>query len=262
MTGSESLARRARIGAAFAGARDYDHHARVQHRVALALAQLLATLPLPPAPRLLEIGCGTGFLTAELASRWPGAPLLVTDLAPAMVERCRARIGEVPGCAFRILDGEQGERPAAAPFDLITSSLAFQWFEDLPAALAHLGAWLAPGGTLAFTTLLVGTFAEWQAAHAGLGLTAGTPRFPSADELAVMIPPGLTHEMAIDTLVEPQGSARAFLHGLKALGAGTAAAGYQPLAPGALRQAMARYEAAGATATYEVATCLLTREDP
>ena len=69
MSAPDNLARRARIGAAFAAARDYDRHARVQHQVAQDLAARIAALPLPPQARVLELGCGTGFLTAELARR-------------------------------------------------------------------------------------------------------------------------------------------------------------------------------------------------
>ena len=259
MSAAPSLARRMRIGAAFAAAREYDAHARVQHRVALGLADAVAGLPLRPEARVLEIGCGTGFLTAELVRRIE-ARLLITDLAPAMIERCRARIGDAPGRTFGVLDGEHGARPDAGPFDLIVSSLAFQWFDDLPAALARLAGWLAPGGMLAFTTLLGGTFAEWRSAHAALGLTVGTPHFPDREALAAMMPAGLAPTIATASVIEPQGSARAFLHALKAIGAGTAAPGHQPLPPGALRQVMEGFETAGATATYEVATCLLRKE--
>lgn len=262
MSAVPNLARRMRIGAAFAAAREYDQHARIQHKVALGLAERIAALPLPPKARVLEIGCGTGFLTAELVRRRIGAGLLVTDLAPAMIDRCRLRVGEGKGRAFRKLDGEHGEQPDEAPFDLIVSSLAFQWFDDLPAALARLAGWLAPGGTLAFTTLIEGTFAEWQEAHAAQGLAAGTPPFPAFDAVTQMVPPDTAAQITRQTWPEPQGSARAFLHALKAIGAGTAAAGHQPLPPGALRQVMARFEAQGAVASYEVATCLLRKEVP
>ncbi|MFC3173816.1 methyltransferase [Novosphingobium bradum] len=261
MSATESLARRARIGAAFAAAGEYDRHARVQHQVAERLALRIGACALPRRPRVLEIGCGTGFLTAQLVRHLAGGSLLVTDLARPMVERCRARIGEAPGRTFRVLDGEHGEQPPEAPFDLITASLAFQWFDDLACALARLAGWLAPGGVLAFTTLADGTFAEWHEAHAGLGLVAGTPAFPDVMTLSAMVPPGLRREIMLQTITEPQGSARAFLHGLKAIGAGTAAPGHQPLAPGALRRAMARFEKAGAMATYEVASCVLVREE-
>lgn len=261
MTAPESLARRARIGAAFAAAQDYDRHARVQHKVALGLAERLAALPLPAAARVLEIGCGTGFLTAELAGRGIGADLLVTDLAPAMVDRCRGRLGEAAGRTFRVLDGEHGPAPAEAPFDLIAASLAFQWFDSLPAALVRLGGWLAPGGVLAFTTLVEGTFAEWRAAHAAHGLAPGTPPFPARQALAAMMPPGFSGTVTTSAVAEPQGSARAFLHAVKAIGAGTSAPGHAPLPPGALRRVMASFEAGGAMATYQVATCIWRKDD-
>jgi len=257
MTAPANLTRRARIGAAFAAARDYDRHARVQQAVARGLAGRIAELRLPAGARVLEIGCGTGFLTAELVRLGLGQRLLVTDLAPAMIERARGAVGEAPGRQFRVLDGEHGARPGEAPFDLIASSLTFQWFDDLPAAVARLTGWLAPGGVLAFTTLAAGTFAEWQDAHEALGIAAGTPTFPGRAALACVMP-----EVALATIAEPQGSARAFLHAVKAIGAGTAASGHRPLPPGQLRQVMARFEAGGARATYQVATCLLRKEEP
>lgn len=262
MSALPDLARRTRIGAAFAAARDYDLHARLQHKVALGLAERLAALPIRSHARILEIGCGTGFLTEQLARTTPGCELVVTDLAPAMVQRCRLRVGEAAGRSFRVLDAERDDCPPGDAFDLVVASLAFQWFEDLPGALARLAGWLAPGGTLAFTTLVNGTFAEWRQAHAALGLASGTPRFPSAEELAGMVPRGLAVDLTTATYQEPQGSARAFLHALKAIGAGTAATGHQPLPPGAMRQVMAGFEAAGAVATYEVATCLLRKGLP
>ena len=260
--GTADLAQRARIGAAFAAAQEYDRHARVQHKVALELVERVSALSLAADARVLEIGCGTGFLTAELVRRGIGASLIVTDLAPAMVERCQSRVGEAPALTYRALDGEQGERPVEAPFDLIVSSLTFQWFDDLPRALARLAGWLAPRGTLAFTTLAAGTFAEWHNAHRAAGASAGTPRFASADELARMAPPGTNSEIVLTRHLEPQGSARGFLHSLKAIGAGTAAADHRPLPPRVLRQVMANFEAEGAAATYEVATCLFTRAAP
>lgn len=243
---------RDRIGAAFSGAHDYDRHARVQARVARRLAERVGALDLPEAPRVLEIGCGTGFLTEALIAQGIGGDLLVTDLSPAMVERCRARVGEAPGRRFAVLDGEQGARPEQAPFDLIVSSLTFQWFDDQAAAVARLMDWLAPGGRLVFTTLAAGTFAEWRAAHAAEGLAAGTPGFPSAADLGTMHP---MQEMIVERECEAHGSAREFLRALKAIGAGTAAARHRPLGPGALRRVMARFERAGASATYEVVTC-------
>ena len=246
-----------RIAPAFGGAHDYDAHARVQHRVAGQLADRIVALPLPAAPRVLEIGCGTGFLTAALHDRGLGGCWLVTDLAPAMVERCRARLGARPDTAFAVLDGEHGARPAEGPFDLICASLAFQWFADLPAAVARLRGWLAPRGHLVFTTLVAGTFAEWDAAHRTEGLAPGTLRFPGVADLAALCEGSL----AIEHHREDHADARAFLRSVKAIGAGTPHTDHRPLSPTTLRRVMARFDQAGAQATYVVATCH-HRRDP
>ena len=244
---------RQRIAAAFAGASGYDRHAAVQREVASALAGHIAALRLPAAPRLLEIGCGTGFLTEALIAQGLGGEWLVTDLAPEMVERCRARVSEAPGRQFAVLDGEHGERPAGAPFDLIVSSLTFQWFGDLSAALARLTGWLAPEGRIVFTTLAADTFAEWRAAHAAEGLVAGTPQFSAAAAI-----PGI---QAVDRVIARHRNAREFLGALKAIGAGTPAPRHRPLSPPELRRVMARFEAEGAAVTYEVVTGIVTRDN-
>ena len=251
--------RRQRIGAAFAAAADYDRNARVQAWAARGLARRIAGLPLPPAPRLLEIGCGTGFLTDALAAQGIGGRWLITDLAPAMLERARARIAALPASVapaerrFAPLDGERGAMPAEGPFDLVCASLAFQWFDDLDGAVRRLATWLAPGGWLAFTTLADGTFAEWRAAHAALGLAPGTPAYPGPAALAALLP-GAT--VSVERIDEPHANARAFLGAVKAIGAGTPAPGHRPLGPGALRAVMRAFEAGGATARYAIATVL------
>jgi malonyl-CoA O-methyltransferase len=246
---------RQRIRGAFSLAREYDRHARVQRRVADELAGRIAALDLPPEPRVLEIGCGTGFLTEALAGRGIGGQWLVTDLSPAMVERCRARLGTRAGTSFAVLDGEYGAPDAGTRFDLICSSLTLQWFDDLPSAIARMLGWLAPGGRLAFTTLAAGTFAEWRAAHLAEGLAPGTPEFPSVEALRAILPGAQIAAHRVERHIEENGSAREFLSALKGIGAGTAARGYRPLSAGALKRVMHNFEQAGSRATYEVVTC-------
>jgi malonyl-CoA O-methyltransferase len=247
-------ARRERIARAFARALDYDRQARVQRMVAQGLAARIAALDLPERPRVLEIGCGTGFLTQALINEGLGGDWTVTDIAPEMIERCIARVGESRSRRFAVLDGEKGT-PGGGPFDLVCSSLALQWFEDTPAALARMSEWLAPGGHCIVTTLGPGSFAEWRAAHEAEGLVPGTPEFAPAESFAALGPVGLD----VERHLERHEDARAFLHALKAIGAGTAAPRHRPLAPGQLRRVMARFEEGGRAVTYEVVTCHLCR---
>ena len=246
--------RYAQIARAFAGARDYDRHARIQREVARGLAARIAALDLPESPRVLELGCGTGFLTEALLDNGIGGDWLITDIAPAMVERCRARLGESPQRRFAVLDGEYGA-PEGVPYDLICSSLALQWFDDAPAALGRMKDWLAPGGHGLITTLGPGSFAEWRDAHAAEGLDSGTPPFAPVETFAALDPENLI----VENVVETHADARAFLRALKAIGAGTAAPDHRPLPPAALRRVMAAFERSTCKVTYEVVTCHVHR---
>lgn len=245
---------RERVLRAFAAAPDYDGQARMQRDVARALATRIAALDLPANPRVLEIGCGTGFLTRALIEAGLGGEWLVTDVAPQMVERCRASLGQHPGLTFAVLDGERGA-PDGGPFDLVCSSLALQWFDDAPSALARMAGWLAPDGHAIVTTLGPASLPEWRAAHAAQGLSPGTPAFAPLDAFAALAPQALD----VAHHVERHASPRAFLHALKAIGAGTPDVAHRPLSPARLRAVMERFGQSGCTATYEVVTCHLRR---
>jgi malonyl-CoA O-methyltransferase len=240
-----------RIGRAFGAADRYERMAHVQRIVADRLAGLIAAEVAPPSS-VLEIGSGTGFLTRALMPRLPAASWVITDLAPEMVARCRAAVGQG---RYLAMDGEHpcfdGPR-----FDLICSSLAFQWFDDLPAAIARLCALLRPGGALAFATMAEGSFAEWRAAHGEL--TPGTPAYPSPDTLAALAPAGARVAIEAEAIPQRFADAREFLAHLREIGAHVPARARAPLSPGAMRGVMRRFEAAGATATYRVAYCRIT----
>lgn len=248
---------RAKVRSAFSRASDYDGNAVVQREIATGLAKRIASLDLPPSPKVLEIGCGTGFLTQALMDTGMRGQWLVTDIAPPMLERCEARLSALshqpsstPSIQFDILDGEHGQ-PDNAPFDLICSSLAMQWFDDTPAALSRLVKQLRPGGHLIITTLGPDSFHEWQSAHQIEGLTAGTPKFAPFSGFENL---PFAH-CSIEKHVETHASANAFLRSLKAIGAGTSASDHHPLSPSQLRRVMARFTELGCRVTYDVITC-------
>jgi malonyl-CoA O-methyltransferase len=227
--------RKRNVTAAFsAAATRYDSDAEAQIRAAGLLAERLPDLP--ASPQVLELGCGTGLLTRLLLERLPaGARLLATDLSPAMVEQARSGLSD-PRLDFAVMDAEA---PGLAPasFDLIASSLAAQWFEDLPATINRLVGLLRPGGALLLGSLGSGTFAQWRTAHAELGLEAGVADYPSAAELAALHP-GMVVESVPFTIA--YGDARAFLRALQTIGAATPKPGHRPLSPGSLRRIMTR----------------------
>ncbi len=215
--------RKQRISDAFgAAAAHYDDHAGPQRFAARLVADLAQRQRPQGVHRILEIGCGTGLLTRDIQARWPGAEIIVTDLSPGMLDKAAA--GGLVAGRFLAMDGEA---PAfdGPWFDLILSSLAFQWFDDLPAAIARLAALLRPGGSLIFSTMGQGSFARWRAAHAACGLEAGVPDYPSLDALRAMLR-GHADSFAFDeTVVLDGGGARELIAHLKGIGAVVPSAG-------------------------------------
>src|SRR4051812_35544349 len=63
-----------------------DHHRRYD-------ARFLATLPLEPTNRVLDLGCGAGDLTATVAKLIPGGHVVGVDPQPSLLTEARRRAG-------------------------------------------------------------------------------------------------------------------------------------------------------------------------
>ena len=90
--------------------------------------------------RIVDLGCGTGTLTAAIAER--GAEVIGIDGDAAMVERARALH---PHLAFEHADGRDFAIPGAA--DAVFSNAALHWMKEEPAqVIACVARALRPGG--------------------------------------------------------------------------------------------------------------------
>jgi malonyl-CoA O-methyltransferase len=252
-----TASRKARITHAFDRAADYESHAHVQRRVAKRLANQIAELDLDTTAPALEIGCGTGFLTSSLLDRRPDVLLTVSDLAPAMIARARRLVGERANVTYALIDGETID--ATDHYGLIASSLAFQWFEEPTTAIDRIIAALKPGGWLAFSTLVAGSFREWRDAQKGAGLPGLTRRFPDISALIGSNPDIIEAATCHYSLTEQHPDGRSFLRSLKAIGAGTRWSGPAP-SHAALREAIRLFEREGASITYEIAEVTIRRK--
>jgi len=140
--------------AAFGGrAQGYDEgcRGRMHHQIADRAADLaLACVPAPK--RILDVGCGTGYLLGRLAARVPQAEVLAgIDAATAMIEVARAAAADD---RLRFVTGTAGRLPwPAAAFDLVVSTTSFDHWADQRAGLAECARVLAPGGCLVLADL-------------------------------------------------------------------------------------------------------------
>jgi malonyl-ACP O-methyltransferase BioC len=239
---------KAAVAAAFSAAADtYNVGADIQREVAETLARRIQVLPLIKHPRILEIGCGTGFLSRALETMEPST-IVLSDISEAMLARCREALGPT-NATFIAMDGEQ---PTIAPgFDLICSSLAFQWFGDLPSALERLAGLLAPGGHLAFATLGADSFDTWKQAYADCGMALAMRSYPSPDSFTA-------GHIEDEHLTRHYANGRVFLDELKLIGAHLPEDHHQPATPGALRRVLRTFEN-GIDVTYHIIYGMLSK---
>jgi trans-aconitate methyltransferase len=118
------------------------HHRRYDDR-------FLATLPLAPSDRVLDLGCGAGDLTAKVAQLVPDGHVVGVDPQPSLLAEARARAGanqsfiEAPAQGLSAAVG-------AATFDVIFSQSVLHWvpWADHPTILQQCRALLRAGGAL------------------------------------------------------------------------------------------------------------------
>jgi malonyl-CoA O-methyltransferase len=153
----------------------YDRHASMQRLMAHGLVAEVGPW-LARARRILEIGCGTGYLTQLLRQANGKARLTSLDLDAALVEAARRRMGPDAGVDWLVADGET---PIRGEYDLIIANATFQWFTRPGDTLAAYYRNLVPGGVLAFSTLGPGTFQELADALAQAARSLRLPAVPS-----------------------------------------------------------------------------------
>ncbi|MDT0609991.1 trans-aconitate 2-methyltransferase [Streptomyces lancefieldiae] len=132
----------------------YLRHAGHRARPFTDLLARVPDLPAgPPArpPRIADLGCGPGNVTALLAGRWPTARITGLDNSPQMLERAREHAGPTPGGGhIDFAHADARTWTPAEPYDLIVSNATLQWVPGHVDRFADWIAHLTPGGTLAF----------------------------------------------------------------------------------------------------------------
>jgi ubiquinone/menaquinone biosynthesis C-methylase UbiE len=117
------------------------HHEIADRTADLALAQV-------PAPRrVLDVGCGTGYLLRRIAARAPDAAELVGVDAAAQMVRVAQDGTDDPRARFLAGTAEQLPEPDGG-FDLVVTTTSFDHWADQQAGLRECARVMAPGGRL------------------------------------------------------------------------------------------------------------------
>ncbi len=108
--------------------------------------ELLRRLELEGAERLLDIGCGDGEITAEIARRVPRGSVLGVDSSRDMVELASRQYpaDRYPNLAFLLKDAR--ELDFAEEFDAVFSNACLHWVKDHQPVLDGIRRCLKPGG--------------------------------------------------------------------------------------------------------------------
>lgn len=125
----------------------YDEHAVVQRKMAEKLADYVFASCGENYKKVLEIGCGTGFLTKHIVNDFKIKKLLINDISPEVI----GYIEKIaPYCNFLI--GDMENMVFDKKFNIVASNAAFQWAEDLQTMINRFYHVLESDGVLAFTT--------------------------------------------------------------------------------------------------------------
>jgi malonyl-CoA O-methyltransferase len=229
------------------GAYTYNAAADIQQVAARGLAARLSGI-LPAS--ILEIGCGTGLFSQFLPQHFPGARILLTDIAPEMLRVCQQRFVAEPNIVMVCQDGEALTTPGG--FDLIVSSMTLHWFTDFFASVEQIIAKLNPGGTFIFAMLGDKSLLEWREICEADSHCRPTPTFPKADAVRTAFP---KLQIDVDVTHVTYTNTYQFLKTLKSIGANATDINHITLSPGRLRRIMRAFDKTGAdniSIAYEV----------
>jgi trans-aconitate 2-methyltransferase len=119
-------------------------YARISGLQQAMAEEVLSLLDLRGTECILDVGCGNGKSTREIAARVPQGSVLGVDASAAMVDFASAQYADVPNLKFEVRDARRLGFEHA--FDLAVSFNALHWIAGQAHALQSIHAALKPEG--------------------------------------------------------------------------------------------------------------------
>ncbi len=130
-------------------AKDYEKHSRGQQVWA---RELIAKMGLEGAERVLDLGCGDGKVTAEIAEALPEGAVVGVDSSPEMIELATQKFsgnspqGKRANLSFQVMDARALRFEGC--FDWVFSNAALHWVREHRPVVEGLARSLKPGGKI------------------------------------------------------------------------------------------------------------------
>lgn len=194
---------------------------------------------------LVDLGCGTGFLSGELLACSNPEILIALDIARPMLRATQARLAGKRDILYVCADAEYLPF-AGQSMDGVFSNLALQWCINLDAVFSGIKRTLKPGGQLVFSTFGPQTLRELKSAWAEVDHYSHVNEFYSPMQLQQFLQQaGFKNIRLESTLYSPRhASVWTLMHELKHLGAHHVITGRNKklTTRTAMRQMIAAYE--------------------
>lgn len=209
---------KAKIRHSFAvAAASYDGVAALQRQVGRELLQRFPVVGVDGV--VLDLGSGTGFLSAQIKQSGGADQLIAVDLALPMLEISRRKY---PDLAIEHVCADVQQLPVHdRSVAQIYSNLALQWLQDLPLVFGELKRVLQPEGQLVFATFGPETLKELKLAWATVDDAVHVNDFIASDAIvsALEMAGFASIQWAVDLHICRYPSVMALMQELKALGA-------------------------------------------
>lgn len=171
-----NLENRYKIAKSFGSASNsYDTSARLQR---YSGKHLMSWLPNRNDLTVLDLGCGTGFFTDILATRYQH--VIGLDISTKMLDFASNNRAK----SIHWLEGDAYQLPVAdSSIDFVYSNLMIQWCDNLSQVIEEVLRVLKPGGLFVFSTLVDGTLFELRSSWAKVDNDKHVIDFKTHDEL-------------------------------------------------------------------------------
>lgn len=121
----------------------YKQHALAQESAAL---KILKNINLQGNERILDIGCGDGKITEQIAKNVPNGEVIGIDSSPNMIKQATSDYSHIPNLKF--LREKAETFTFKEKFDLVTSFFALHWVKDHSLVLKNILSALKKGGRI------------------------------------------------------------------------------------------------------------------